>query len=393
MTMDMHSKKPVDIRVFRGRAGLLELKPVWRQFESATSGLGFIHHYGWFRSYLESIGNGAGEVIFVLAMRESTPVAIFPLHRTVTRRFGIPLRTWELFWPNDMGICDYIFDKSEENRGLVLALTKYLRGNKAMAWDLLSLKDTLEDSCAQFAMKASCPPLAINIKHHYSKYIPCHDDYESTMGRLSGDFRRNLRRQSKKVAELGRIEYRFVSDAQEMEEAFRHFLHAEAASWKGDAGTKSAIQLYQDKILFYRTLVDEFSKYGACSINLILLNGECIASQFCLTVDDTLYLLKIGYSDEYKALGPGNVLLTQLIQRCCMDNRINKISFVTGASWNDRWAPLSLDVYEGSIFNRTWRGIIVYALEMLKDYGRQVKNRARTPAQTGQTGVSARERV
>jgi len=375
MTSNAGVNDGIEFRLFRGSDGLQELEVAWRTLQGQIPDLRFIHHYGWFSSYLESSEHEADAVVFAVALRSERPVAIFPLHRTIARRFGIPLRTWEILWPNDMGICDFVFEKTEANHELLMALTRFLREDKTLSWDLLRLQDTLDDSCAQYSMRVTTPALSVTVMHHYSKYIPCSTDYETTMSRLSGDFRRNLRRQAKKVAELGQIEYRFVNDAQEMDNAFNHFLHAEASSWKGDAGAKSAIQLYENKVRFYRTLVDEFTKYNACSINLILLNGQCIASQFCLTTGDTLYLLKIGYSEEHKALGPGNVLLNELIQRCCADNKINKISFVTGAPWNDRWSPSSLEVFESTVFNTTVPGLSAYVLERTKNYGRHVKHR------------------
>ncbi|OGI57467.1 MAG: hypothetical protein A2V58_02565 [Candidatus Muproteobacteria bacterium RBG_19FT_COMBO_61_10] len=129
----------------------------------------------------------------------------------------------------------------------------------------------------------------------------------------------------------------------------------------------------------------EFSARNACSINLILVDGVCIACQFCLMAGDTLYLLKIGYSEEYRAMGPGNVLLNELLQRCCADTNIEKLSFITGANWNDSWAPEQQDVYENRIFNATLSGVSVYLLEKIKDQGRHIKHwmqrvRRRSPA-------------
>jgi CelD/BcsL family acetyltransferase involved in cellulose biosynthesis len=128
------------------------------------------------------------------------------------------------------------------------------------------------------------------------------------------------------------------------------------------------------KVGFYRTLMREFSKRDACAINLILVDGVCIASQFCLKAGGTLYLLKIGYSEEFRAMGPGNVLLNELLQRCCKDTNIKQLSFITGASWNDNWAPEQQNVYDNRIFNVTFPGLMVFLLEKIKDQGRHIKH-------------------
>ena len=366
--------KDLQAQIFRGKEGLQALEARWRTLQENLPDLRFIHYYGWYKSRLENIEPNPESVVFVLASEAERPIAIFPLQHVVIRRFGLSLRTWEIYWPGDMGICDFIFARTFANSQMMKWLVASLNQRKELAWDTLRLQDTMVDSCALYSLRLARIPLFLSTLHHHSKYIRCDADYETVMGRLSGNFRKNVRRQTKKIAGLGDVEYQFVSNSQQLEEAFKHFLHAEATSWKGDSGTGSAIQLYEDKVGFYHGLMREFSMYSACSINLIIVGGRCIASQFCLTIGDTLYLLKIGYSEEYRALGPGNVLLNELIQRCCMNSKIQKISFITSANWNDNWVPEVLDVYESYIFNYTFSGIAAYLFEKIKNLGRYLKH-------------------
>ena len=373
--MTFHDKnKDRQTQIFRGKGGLQALAASWRRLQENLPDLGFIHYYGWYKSRLENTEPDPESIVFILVSEAERPIAIFPLQKVITRRFGLALRTWQIYWPNDMGICDFTFARESAGSHMLEQLIASLNERNELAWDLLRLQDTLVDSCALYSLRSARIPLSLSILHHYSKYVRCDADYETVMGRLSGHFRRNVRRQAKKIAELGKVEYRFVSDFPQLEEAFKHFLHAEAASWKGDSGTGSAIQLHEDKVEFYRSLMHEFSTYNACSINLIIVDGRCIASQFCLTIGDTLYLLKIGYSEEHRALGPGNILLNELIQRCCTNKKIKKISFITGADWNDNWVPEILDVYESYVFNYTFFGIAVYILEKAKNHGRRLKH-------------------
>lgn len=383
IAIDLDQTDNRQVRLFRGREGLRSLEADWHRLEKSLMGARFIHFYGWYKSYLENSEPNPDSVIFILVSDAGTPVALFPLRRTSLRRFGVPLRSWVIFWPNDMGICDVIFDKTVANRSMLLLLVATLRGHKDLAWDLLRLQDTLADSCVQYSLKLVPAPLSLTHLHHYSKYIRCDTDYETVMSRVSKNFSRNVRRQAKKIYELGSIEYRFVSKAEELDEAFNHFLQAEATSWKGDDGTGSAIILYEEKVNFYRTLMREFSKLDACAINLILLNGRCISSQFCLAMGDTLYLLKIGYSEEYHAKGPGNVLLNEVLRRCCADEKIQVVSFITGTSWHDNWSPEFLEVYDSCLFNYTLPGVIVYFLETIKNYGRRLKHWAQRWKESG----------
>lgn len=375
------------VRLFRGIEGLHALETDWHKLETSLTDPRFIHFYGWYKSYLENSESKPDSVLFILVSDADVPVAVFPLRRTSQRRFCVLLRTWELFWPNDMGICDVIFDKNHANRAMLSLLTQTLRAHKDLAWDLLRLQDILVDSSAMYSLKAVPKPLSLILPHHYSKYIRSDADYDTALNRMASKFRRNVRRQAKKINELGVIEYRFISQRDELDAAFNHFLEAEAASWKGDANTGSAILLHDDQVNFYRTVLNEFSKFGACSINLILLDGHCISAQFCLKCGDTLYVLKIGYDQTYRSLGPGNVLFSELLRRCCADEKIRNISFITGASWQDNWAPETSDVYDCFIFNKTLPGVLVYQLETIKNYARQIKHWLRRRRKiSGQSG-------
>lgn len=373
ITTDFEKIDSRQIRLLRGIQGLHALEADWHKLETSLKDARFIHFYGWYKSYLENSESNPDSVLFILISDGDVPVALFPLRRTSQRRFCVSLRTWEIFWPNDMGVSDVIFEKTHANRAMLSLLIQTLRAHKDLAWDFLRLQDILVDSCAMYSLNAVPLPLSLTLPHHCSKYIRSDVDYETALNRMASKFRRNVRRQTKKINELGSIEYRFISEREDLEAAFNQFLEAEAASWKGGANAGSAILLHADQVNFYRTVLIEFSKIGACSINLILLDDHCISAQFCLTCGDTLYVLKIGYDQTYHSLGPGNVLFSELLRRCCADEKIRNISFITGTSWQDNWAPESSDVYECCIFNKTLPGVLVYQLEIIKNYARQIK--------------------
>jgi hypothetical protein len=44
--------------------------------------------------------------------------------------------------------------------------------------------------------------------------------------------------------------------------------------------------------------MESFGASGHCQINLLVLGDQCVAGQFCLWLDETLYILKIGYLEN-----------------------------------------------------------------------------------------------
>jgi hypothetical protein len=99
---------------------------------------------------------------------------------------------------------------------------------------------------------------------------------------------------------------------------------------------------------------------GEPVINLLWLNGSCIAGQFCLLVDRVLYLIKIGYHEKHAHLAPGNLLMERVLADGSRDATMRAISFVTDPPWSHLWRPESRLVSNYYIFNRTLPGLASY---------------------------------
>jgi hypothetical protein len=197
-------------------------------------------------------------------------------------------------------------------------------------------------------------------------YFSC-ADMESAMRNNSGQFKRNLRRQRKRLECLGHLEVSLVQDGAALEQAFQSFLDVEASGWKGGAGRGSAIRLSPHLVEFYRELMSHFSADRRCLISLLKLNDRVIAAQFCLLAGSTLYLLKIAYDEAYKADAPGNQLLFAVLEHCCRSPDITTLSLVTGPSWAvGRWNPEAQDLWSTHLFNDSLLGLVAYGAARLR---------------------------
>ncbi len=356
--------------VFSGAVGLRALERDWRTLTSTIEGLRFFHGYEWYESYIDNLEASPDSVHFVLLKDKDRPVAVFPLRYTVNRTVRSLVRVWEFPRHAHTDLSDFIFAKTRENRHLLAELVAVLNRDINKPWDLISLKGVLADSAARFALQYFDHPMSEAQKYSTSKYIHCNGPYETViLGRMSPKLRKNVLRKERKCRRMGTITFDFVAEQKALQAAFSTFLDVEAAGWKGQHGTRTAIKFEPRVEAFYRQLIDTFSKVGGCRLNLMRLDGKCIAGQFGLVVDDTQYLLKIGYDEAFKSVGPGGLLLGELLRRSCADESIApKVSFVTGASWNDDWAPKSFDVYHHRIFNSTVVGRSACLLEKLKPH-------------------------
>jgi CelD/BcsL family acetyltransferase involved in cellulose biosynthesis len=96
----------------------------------------------------------------------------------------------------------------------------------------------------------------------------------------------------------------------ELEEGFA----VEASGWKGEGGT--AILSTPETTAFYRTIAAEFAARDELRLTRISLDGEVAAFDFCLLHRERLYLLKTGFDERFRRLGPGLVMRLSIIERC-----------------------------------------------------------------------------
>jgi len=146
----------------------------------------------------------------------------------------------------------------------------------------------------------------------------------------------------------------------------------EASGWKGSQGIGTAIKLHPSLRCFYSTLARTLSASGKVSINTLSTDGKCIAAQFCILLDDTAYILKIGYDEGYKRYAPGNLLVDLLLKRCMEEGAIKNINLITDAEWHVDWKPKSYNKSRLYVFNTTPAGRVGFMIlkyyPILKEY-------------------------
>jgi CelD/BcsL family acetyltransferase involved in cellulose biosynthesis len=345
--------------VFQGAAGLAAIREDWKHITRALGKPHIFHLYEWYESYLNTMSDSP--VYFVLARRKGAPVGVIPLVMATQRLAGMTLRGLALPHHPHMLLSDAPMTNAGSDNVTIRELIKYLRRQRAVRWDVLFFPNLLEDSGLLSGLNDGPPALRISEPQARCNYLPCLPPDELA-ARLSRNFRGNLRKARNKLARLNRVEFISARSRPEIDRALDEFLAVEASGWKGAAGERSAINLDGRISSFYRSLTMNFSRIGACEINLLRAEGKCIAGQFCLVTGDTSYILKIGYDEAYAQVAPGNMLLEHAIQRHLSEGAIKYVNLVTDTPWHSSWRPLSYAVSRVWIFNMTAAGLTAYAL-------------------------------
>jgi len=357
----MSKDDDVSITLFHGLEGVESLQSTWEDIISGMDRRRFFHLWEWYYSYLKCLAPDPGDLRFFLFKKGEAPVAIFPLQFAKISIGGLRLKALT-FPPHDhLLLCDLICHRDALHLPLFQLLADHLR-DQNQSWDLIQLPHLLEDACA-IQVVHNHPPAKSLIKHEgRCDFLDATGNHESFLSGLSRNFRRNLKRAKQYLDEWPGYRFAFTQNGPELDERFEAFLDVEASGWKGALGSGTAIKLHPNLTCFYRMLGHKLSAAGKISINTLTADGKCIAAQYCILLDDTVYILKIGYDESYKRCAPGNLLVDLFLKRSMESGTVNNINLVTDAPWHEDWRPKSYAKSNLHIFNATPAGILGYVI-------------------------------
>lgn len=330
-------------KIFVGQAGYAELLPQWKEL-AGSKGFHFLHFPYWYGAELQAL-SGAGEIIFLALYDADRLFAVLPFERVYLRKNRLAVPVLQLFYPNEMGVNDVLADRSlAPYRQLIL--TTLRRGLPFFAF--IRWQCVLENGCALSLLPAG-KQLRVT---HASKFIEFAQGFTSFWESYSSKFRKGLQKKMRKAEEQGELRLVCATSAEQLPQAFDDFLTVEDSGWKGEGGT--SIKKQPRKLAYYKYLVKEYGERGLCQINILYSNEIPIAAQFGVRVGRRLFLLKIGFREDYAAVSPGYLVLYKLVEQSAARGEIDSVSFVTGVNWIDRWHPKHIPVGIFYLSNGTW---------------------------------------
>ncbi len=358
----------IEVRVGKGCAALQVLESDWRMLTALLPNASFIHSFDWQWAWLAHLEPDPAAIHYVSMYDQGQPIAIFPLRRLRRSVGNIKLWMWELPTHPHLVLCDPLIAPQWPAYILIRRLVKLLNQQMTQPWDALHLPNMLGDSVAMRSQLAATLRWTHQEKMGQSMYFEC-GDLDTALADCSGSFKRNLRRQGKKLAQQGAVTMTMARTGSELDTAFAEFLRLEASGWKGDEGKSSAIALHPHLLGFYTELKVRFAATGTCLISLLKLDDVAIAAQFCLFAGDTLYIQKIAYDEAWHAEAPGSLLLYRLLEYACHDPRIKRLSLVAGPAWAvGRWNPQAQDIWEVHVFKPSLGGLCGFAMRRFKQH-------------------------
>lgn len=296
-------------------------------------------------AYVDNLLEDSSKLRWLLLSDGHDVRLICPLEARTDRTLGRSIPVWGLFAHPHWPLADVICPEDDARRAFVPVLAEYLRQSGERC-RLAVLGPLPEESVLWEGLRGLGPRDYAADASARTFVFDCDKPLDDLRSRLPSHFRKDLRRQGRRLQALDdvRFETRSAAGNPGFDALFEDFLRVESSGWKGASGTGSAVALQQAHRAFYRALATDFGEGDACEISALYAQGQCIAAEFSMRTGGEYATLKVGYNQSFARFSPGHLLLDLTLERCCNDPRIQRYNQLSDASWLHVWRPDAIEL-------------------------------------------------
>jgi CelD/BcsL family acetyltransferase involved in cellulose biosynthesis len=337
-----------------GRAAFLRLEKEWNALVETTCDEPFYRHE-FIRSWIDSFVPDARLKILAGHDRAGRLVAALPLVADRGFFYGVPVR--RLVSPTSLHSAR--FDMIAADRvGAARAFIRTLAADES--WDVIRLTEVPAGGKARDLYDAAAEagfPGGIWDSHR-SPFIPLPATWAAFEGRLSGKFKKNLRRARRRLEERGEVTIERLNGEDAVRAGLEECLVLERGGWKGRNGTAAAQN--RNTLGFYTGLAHAAARGGYFSLTFLVFEGKRIAAQYGLTRGGTSSLMMTCYDEAFSEYSPGQLLMEEVLQRGIADGLRGFDLLGCDGAWKLAWRPVVrthhwLFLFRDSMLGRTLR--------------------------------------
>jgi hypothetical protein len=335
-----------------------KLREVWNTLAKKQNFYAPFLTHEWFNLWLKHFLHQERLFILLLCYRRD-PIAIAPFLIRHEKFKGIKIRKLELIGNVYSPIRNFVgFDANYEKRKVyVLKILGYLY-NTLKHWDVIDLHPLAEEG-ATFRSFIDAVTQAgyrnaeyISFKNWYQDQI--NSSGKEYLGSLSKNLRKNIRKRTRLLNEVGELEFKVVREFQELEHYIDWYYKVYSKSWK----KREAVGP-----VFHRELARLACRKGWLRLGFLLLNNKPIATKFVIVHKGVGYFLKSAYDFEYAKFGPGSILSARMLEYLIDFDNICQVDYGEGEeSYKEQWVSKIRTRKGILIFNRNLKGIFLAML-------------------------------
>jgi len=274
---------------------------------------------GWTEAWFRAFGRGRLEVHAV--RRDGRPAALVPL----VRRGGV------LASPTNWHSAEFglLAEDAEAARALAEALP-------AAAGRRLSLA-FLDGDAAQHLADAARRQgrRVLRRTQQRAPTVALEGDWEAYLAARSRNLRGDLARRRRALAARGRVALE-VTGAEDLEARLAEGFTLEASGWKG--ARRTAMSSRPEVRAFYAEVARWAAARGWLRLAFLRLDGVPLAFDLALEQGGVHWMLKTGFSEAHRELGPGKVLRGEMIARAFRAGLRSYELLGDAEPWKLQWA-------------------------------------------------------
>ncbi len=175
-------------------------------------------------------------------------------------------------------------------------------------------------------------------------------DYATWFAGLNGKFRRELRRQARRLEERATVQYQLRNTSRSASGNLKRFMAVENSGWKGQKQT--SIETLSGEPPLYRAAAEHFTARNWMEWNFLEADGQTIAGQYAVRLNRTLFLWKVGYREDYANCAPSHLLFDRVVENACHAGDVDTINFMARRTWLRVWNVTPYPLYNLLVYPR-----------------------------------------
>jgi len=331
-----------------------DLYDSWNDIMSQTTAAHAQLTHEWLSSWWEVFGdNNKLSLITVTDGRHVVGIAPLIISKVIGKA-GLELR--KLTFVGD-GLTDYqdLLIVNEKREAIVRVLLERIVKDKDR-WDAIHFRNVRGDSPNLPIVREALRETSLTFRERVniqSPYIAIDREWTDYYGALSKKMRSDMRRQLKRLAEMGRVEFARLHDVDDVTDVLNTIKSIHVKCRQAQGGTS----LYTNarRFRFASLILKRFGARKSLDLALLKLNDRVIAYYLGFVYDNIVYFWNTGFDPDFSRLSPGKLLLHYGIKDSFRE-RFRGFDFMVGEEpYKLQWTSLVRPNYELFVFKNTVR--------------------------------------
>jgi hypothetical protein len=293
-------------------------------------------------------------------------VGLFPFERSSDYR-GAPIRTWKLWKHLYCFHCVPLLRKGHVSEALETLFEWAAQGRQApglMEWTGITAEGPFYQALTDILRSRGMTTFSLDT---YNRAIlkPAVDAETYCTAGMTGHNRQEQRRQRRRLEEMGRLEFRTLSQPEDVDAWVDIFLQMEASGWKGEEQT--ALAADSQHADYFRKISHAAFKRSQLMMLGLFLDDRPIAAKCNFKSGAGSFAFKIGFDESLSKFSPGVQLELENIRVAhemkdlqWMDSCAAPTHFMINRLWKDRRTIQKLLISTGRRQSELLLGLIPF---------------------------------